>query len=334
MPGKPLLVAVAVVAVALSLLITKAAPRALPGERLSPPLTILLNDWHSQQVFSYIVGQLLEQRGQAVEYLDTDTVLQFDALANGDGHFQVAVWHNRMADDFERALDRGVIHAGEHPLRFSDGWWVSDATLAACPDAAQWDGLVACAQRQAGATPGEGEASGQPLIGRFEGPPATFDRDYTDRVSRLRMPFSVEVAGSLDALRASWAAFDAETGLPDGAPIRAVYNWSPNTLGGPVNGQFVRFPEPRIGCFRDPGWGPNPDDTGDCGDPDYFPVSKAAWAGVLDSFPDSWALLKAVEFDSTDYRQILDWMSAPSAEPRSVARRWIAANADRIEAWP
>jgi len=55
---------------------------------------------------------------------------------------------------------------------------------------------------------------------------------------------------------------------------------------------------------------------------------------VLDSFPDSWALLKAVEFDSTDYRQILDWMSAPSAEPRSVARRWIAANADRIEAWP
>ncbi|MEM6986642.1 MAG: glycine betaine ABC transporter substrate-binding protein, partial [Pseudomonadota bacterium] len=107
---------------------------------------LVLNDWSSQSVFTHIVGQLLESYGQPVAFVQSDSRLQFDLLANGDAHFQVEVWHNRMRTDFERALDRGVVSVGEHALRFRDGWWVSDATLAACPAAGDWDGFAACAR--------------------------------------------------------------------------------------------------------------------------------------------------------------------------------------------
>ncbi|MEM6985887.1 MAG: glycine betaine ABC transporter substrate-binding protein, partial [Pseudomonadota bacterium] len=102
---------------------------------------------------------------------------------------------------------------------------------------------------------------------------------------------------------------------------------------GPVNGQFLHFPEPEMACFRDPDWGPNPDVTGDCGDPSFFAVSKAAWSGALDGFPKVWPILQAVSFDATDFSQVVAWMDEPGAVAADVATRWIDANAVRAHKW-
>ncbi len=315
--------------------------RSLPDGRAQRPVIVLLNDWASQQVFAHIVGRLIERGGQPVTYQYSDAELQFDALALGDAHVQVAVWHNRMAEPFEHALDRGVVNAGQHALHFRDGWWVSDATLAVCPQAATWSGLIACAGRTealrtADASVQATESLSIPtgLPGYFHAPPEAFDRSYADVVDKLRMPFTVHPAADLAALGETWRRFDNQSALTPDVPIEVVYNWSPNTLeGGPVNGRFVDFPEPELACFLDPDWGPNPDVTGDCGDPLPFPVSKAAWAGLIDAFPDTWQLLQAVSFDAIDYRQVVAWMARPGAEPARVAQRWIEANVERVSEW-
>lgn len=302
------------------------APPAVHDNHADTPFVLILNDWASQSVFSHVVGQLIESRGRAVQYVQSDTVLQFDLLAKGDAHFQVAVWHNRMAALLDTAADSGAVSVGEHALRFRDGWWVSDATLEACPAAADWAGFTACANE-----PGTDE-QGSPRGGRFVAPPMAFQRDYLDLVSRLGMPVEHEYVADLVGLQAAWAAADAgEQG--DSGILEAVYNWSPNSVPGPVNGQFMTFPPPDMACFRDPDWGPNPDVVGDCGDPPYFAVSKAAWAGALDVFPDVWPILQAVDFDSTDYRQVVDWMSEPGSTAPAVASRWIAANTGRADQW-
>lgn len=306
-------------------------PAVVAGPGAGGDFVLVLNNWSSQAVFTHVVGQLLERRGQPVEFIESDAVLQFDLLADGDAHFQVEVWHNRMASDLERAMDRGVIDAGAHQLRFRDGWWVSDATLARCPDAGDWAGLSACMRGDT--------ASGAAGVGEFVAPPEAFGRDYRTLISVLGMPVVQTAAADMASLKATWAAFDtpaveSETDAatePDA--VRAVYNWSPNTEGGPINGRFVAFPPPEMACFRDPDWGPNPNVTGDCGDPPFYAVSKAAWSGVLDAFPDIWPVLQAVRFDTTDYRQVVAWMAAPGAVPAEVATRWLEVNADRAERW-
>lgn len=300
-------------------------PADVLGRDVVPPFVLVLNDWPSQSVFSHIVGRLIESTGLPVAYMSSDTRLQFDLLATGDAHFQVEVWHNRMRADFHAAMDRGVVHAGEHKLRFQDGWWVSDAVLAVCPNAADWAGFAACATRRADET---GSAGAE-----FVGPPAHFGRDYSELIDLLGMPVAQRPAESAEVLYALWRSVDATGRVVQSQPLQAVYAWSPNTQSELTRGQFMQFPAHEAACFRDPAWGPNPDVTGDCGDPAYYPITKAAWAGVLDAYPSVWPILQAVSFDADDFSQVVAWMEEPGAEPEMVASRWIESHPDRVQQW-
>jgi ABC-type proline/glycine betaine transport system substrate-binding protein len=72
------------------------------------PIKIILNNWSSQLVTANVVGQLLEKKGYTVEYVPSDTQLQYQALADGDAHFQIEVWEGSQATAFEAALAAGA----------------------------------------------------------------------------------------------------------------------------------------------------------------------------------------------------------------------------------
>src|SRR5262245_16443550 len=82
---------------------------AARAEDSADPIKIIMNNWSSQVVFANVIGQLLEQQGKTVEYVPSDTQLQYTALANGDMDFQIEVWEGSQAEAFDKAVAAGAL---------------------------------------------------------------------------------------------------------------------------------------------------------------------------------------------------------------------------------
>lgn len=283
------------------------------------PIIIVQNNWTSQNVLSFVVGKVLEEMGYTVEYTPSDSQLQFQAIADGDLHFQIEAWEGSMKDAFEKAVENGMVDAGTHKAVTREEWWIPSYVLEVCPEAQSWEGLNGCAEMFA-------TAETAPK-GRFVGPPADWGKNYADRVKSLEMDFEAINVGQAATL---WA--ELQSAYDRKEPV-VLFNWTPNYIESQFEGVFVDFPEPEPACFEDASWGPNPDATGDCGAARNGWLKKAAWSGLADTFPAAWKIMQNIDFDNAQIAAASLMVDVDGLTPEEAAEKWIGENGDLIKSW-
>ena len=162
------------------------------------PIKIVTNNWTSQVVLSYVVGDVLKSKGINVEYKPSDTQLQFTAIAAGDMDFQVEVWEGSMNDNFQKSLKNGAVDYGAHNAVTREDWWYPSYMNEMCPGLPDWKALDKCAAKLATAETG--------TKGRFVGPPADWGKHYSERITALKMNFQEVSVGQAATL---WAELQA-----------------------------------------------------------------------------------------------------------------------------
>jgi len=284
------------------------------------PILIVMNNWTSQNVLANVTGDLLEKLGYEVEYVPSNTQLQFQAIADGDMHFQVEVWEGSMLNAFEKAkATGGLVDMGDHDAVTREDWWFPSYMIEKCPGLPDWEALDKCAELFATA-----ETSPK---GRFVGPPSDWGKHYSDRIEALGMNFQEVPVGQAATLWAELqAAYDRGEGI-------VLFNWTPNFIEAKFDGQFVDFPNYAPECLTDPSWGRNPDAVYDCGAPKSGWLKKAAWKGVEEDYPKAWELFKNMNFTNAQIAQAAAMVDVESLTPEEAAQKWIDENEDVWSAW-
>lgn len=269
-------------------------------------------------VLSYIVGDVLQASGYQVEYVPFDSQLQFRALADGQLHFQVAVWEGPMKSAFEQALSEGMVDAGTHSATSREDWWIPDYVLDDCPEAINWQGLNDCAKLFA--------STKSAPAGQFLGPPADWGKNYARRINALQMDFVVVNVANIIEL---WQRL--ETAYAHREPI-VLFNWTPNFPDLMYRGRFVDFPQFAAACHTSAMWGPNPDETGDCGEPIGW-LKKAAWGGLEAMHPEAWKILKRIDFTREHIARAIQLVDIEGMSAQQAARQWSEENAELLQNW-
>jgi glycine betaine/proline transport system substrate-binding protein len=283
------------------------------------PIKIVMNNWTSQNVLATVTGMLLEKMGYNVEYVPSDTQLQYQAIANGDMHFQVEVWEGSQATAFEEALKAGAIDMGAHDAITREDWWYPLYVKEVCPGLPDWKALDACADKFATA-----ETSPK---GRFVGPPADWGKHYSERIEALKMNFQEMAVGQAATL---WAELQAAYDRKE--PV-VLFNWTPNFIEAKFEGEFVEFPESEAACLSDPKWGSNPDAVYDCGAPKSGYLKKAGWKGLPETWPAAAAMLTKMSFTNPQIAAAADMVDSQGMSVEEAAAKWIADNEAVWKTW-
>ena len=192
-----------------------ACPVAAEQPKSGDPIKIVVNNWGSQLVLSNVVGTLFTELGYAVEYVPSNTQVQFPAISAGDAHVQIEVWEGTMRTAFEAEVASGkMIDAGTHSAKTREEWWYPTYVEEVCPGLPDWTALANCA-----------EVFALPETapnGRFLGGAAEWEKHDEERIEALGLPFTVIYAGSTSALIAELeAAYDKKSPL-------MMFNYKPN----------------------------------------------------------------------------------------------------------
>ncbi|MBL8582690.1 MAG: ABC transporter substrate-binding protein [Rhizobiaceae bacterium] len=299
--------------------VSAAAMSAARAEDSSDPIKIVMNNWSSQVVLANVVGQLLEMQGRAVEYVPSDTQLQYTALANGDMDFQIEVWEGSQAEAFDKAVAAGALDLGAHDAVTREDWWYPSYLNEVCPGLPDWKALDACAEKFATAETG--------TKGRFVGPPADWGKHYSERIQALGMNFQEVPVGQAATL---WAELQAAYDRKE--PV-VLFNWTPNFIEAKFEGQFVEFPAFDPACWTDPKWGQNPDAIYDCGAPAKGYLKKAGSKQLAEKWPSATEFLKKVNLTNPQFAAAAALVDVDGLTPEDAAKKWIADNEATWKAW-
>ena len=305
-------------AAALSLALLASGP--VKAADSSDPIIIPTHNWSSQIVMSHVVGQLLQEIGNTVEFVSTDSQAVYESIRLGDVTLELEVWEGAFGVAFKDALATGGIHdVGDHDAVTREEWWYPDYVEELCPGLPDWQALNKCAEMFA--TPETGDK------GRFLGGPVDWLKHDAERVEALGMNFQVVNAGSASALWAELAAAKKRK------QAIVLFNWTPNFIEAVHPGKFVEFPAYFEGCKDDPSGGPNPNATYDCGNPANGYLKKAAWDGMKDKWPRAYGVLQKLSFTNAQIAEMAKLVDVDEMEPEDAATAWLDANPDVWKAW-
>lgn len=285
------------------------------------PIKIILNDWSSQLVTSYIVGGMFERKGYNVEYVQADAMAQFAGLETGDLHIQVEIWPTTQWDRFMSSVDSGnVLNLGKSGVNAREEWWYPAYMTEQCPSLPDWRALLEpdCAKAFSNV-----ETAPK---GRYLGAPVSWEGFDEERVEALGLPFEVIHAGSDIAL-----VGEIQSAYKRKAPILAWF-WVPHWWPAEMEGDFISFPDYEPECYQNPGWGTNAQKAYDCGKP-FGILHKAAWAGGASMWPAAYEAFGNLKIDDKTASEFFYAGEIEAREPKDVAESWLNANEAAWSAW-
>lgn len=263
-----------------------------------------LNNWASQKVLTTSVGQLLQQHGISVDYIDMRSHKQWGALARGKVHFQVEVWSPSMADAFD--MYPRVLDAGTHPVKVREDWWYPSWVESDCPGLPDWRALNDCAQLF---------SDNNSNIGIFYTGPWNYEDP--ELIRALELNFKIKRLKSDQEL---WHLL--KQAQINEQPI-LLLNWSPNWTDSAIPGSFVEFPPYSVECETDPSFGVNKEMTHDCGNPVQGWLKKAKWSGLESTYPCINRFLEKISFTSEMIARASILGSDSSITLEQAAQQWL-----------
>lgn len=298
-----------------------AAAAAAAAQESSDPIRLTLHDWTGQLITTRIMGEVLEEAGYTVDYVQADYLAQFAGLETGDLHVAMEMWETTGREAMDAATATGrVVNVGPTGMKAKEEWWYPAYMTEQCPGLPNWEALKEEACAAAFAT-----AETAPK-GRYLGGPVTWGGFDDERVEALDLPFEVIHAGTDAALFA-----ELESAIQRRAPI-LLWVYAPHWAPAKYEGAWVEFPEYTPECYADPAWGGNPDLAYDCGKP-FGEIWKVAWAGVQEKWPGAWAAVEAFSIDNAEMGAMIAEVDLGGRTVEAVVADWMAANAARWAAW-
>lgn len=296
------------------------APTLALAEDSADPIVIPTHNWSSQIVMSRVVGDILEQAGRTVSFVETESNGAYEMLGKGEVTLQVEVWEGVFGKLFDKGIADGtIVDAGSHDAVTREEWWYPAFVEDQCPGLPDWEALNACAAKFATAETGE--------KGMFLAGPADWPQHHNERIAALGMNFTMVHAATAEAL---WAAVgEAEA---SGKPV-VLQNWTPNFIEAVYPGKFVEFPAFQAGCMEDPSIGPNPDAAYDCGAPADGYLKKAAWSGMAEKWPQAFGILQKISFTNPQIAEMAKLVDVDKMTPEAAAETWMAANEAVWKPW-
>lgn len=293
-------------------------PMLAYGNSLYNTPRVLVLDWSSQQVMSYIAGQLIETQKIPVEYVQARSEQQWDLLTAHGADIQVEVWEGTMAEAFNFFVSRhSIIDAGLHDAKTREEWWYPSYVKELCPGLPSWKSLKECASLFA-----TKETSPK---GRYmTGPWGTQDHV---RIRALGLNFSLVEYPNGDALNR-----ELKKAIAKRQPI-VIYNWTPNWVGHVYDGEFVEFPEYKPECETNPYWGYNKRSLWDCGNPKNGWLKKATSTRLATISPCASAIIKAMNFQEHDIAELASLVDYQGMTAKAAAVYWLNANPTVWQPW-
>jgi len=295
-----------------------AAAPALAQES-SDPIKLTLHDWSGQLITTKLMGEVLEEAGYNVEYVQADYIAQFAGLKTGDLDVAMEIWETTGREAMDEAFATGkVVNFGETGLQAIEEWWYPSYMVEKCPGLPNWEALKDCA--------GEFATPETAPLGRYLGGPVTWGGFDEERVEALGLDFEVVHAGTDAALFA-----ELESAYQRKAPIM-LWVYAPHWAPSKYDGAFVEFPPYSAECYNDPSAGINPDAAYDCGKP-RGPIWKVGWVGVADKWPGAAAAIENFKLTNAEYGAMVADVDLNGKSVEDTVAAWMDANKDKWMGW-
>lgn len=279
---------------------------------------IPLNKWASQRVLSKAIGQIIENSGISVEYVNIGADKQWGALQRGVIHFQLEVWEPSMKKKFEHLLASDqIVDLGTHQAKVIEEWWYPKYVEDLCPELPNWKALNKCK-----ALFKKNSSDSKSLY--FGGP---WNYGDAEIIRALRLNYTIERMPDATEL---WSKLSAA--IQNKNPI-ILLNWSPNWTDDHVSGEFVDFPLYTSQCEEDPKWGLNKEFIKDCGNRRNGWLKKAGSTNLEESFPCVFGLIQNINFTNQMIRHASSLAVVKKLSDEEAAMQWTNLYANEIKKW-
>lgn len=289
------------------------------AQESSDPIKLTLHDWSGQLVTTTLMGEVLEEAGYNIEYVQADYIAQFAGLKTGDLHVAMEIWETTGREAMDEAFATGkVVNQGETGMQAIEEWWYPAYMEERCPGLPKWEALKDCAE--AFSTPETAP------LGRYLGGPVTWGGFDEERVEALGLDFEVVHAGTDAALFAELeAAYQRED------PIM-LWIYSPHWAPAKFEGSFVQFPAYSPECYNDASVGLNPNAAYDCGKP-TGPIWKVSWSGLADKWPNAATAIQNFTVSNADMGAMVADVDLNGKSVEDTVAAWMSANKDTWSTW-
>jgi glycine betaine/proline transport system substrate-binding protein len=279
------------------------AAGASAAQDSTDPIQIALFDWTSVNLNAKILGGILEQLGNNVEYPTGDYLSSLTtSLTNGDVDVAMEYWDTTAGEAMQASDATGMTERlGPLGPQAKEEWWYPTYMKELCPGLPNWEALKDPACAASFSTPETAP------MGRYVGGPVTWEGFDDERVKALDLPFIVIHAGTDAAMFA-----ELDSAYQRKAPIM-VWVYSAE-------------------CYADPSVGINPDLAYDCGKP-FGNIWKYSWAGMKDQWPTAYKVAKNYTMDTADLNAMSGKIDLDGMSIEDVAAEWIATNEATWRAW-
>jgi len=281
-------------------------------------IIIPLNNWTSQRVLSKVVGNLIQQQGEKVEYLNISATDQWGALRKGLIHLQIEIWQASMGSYFNEMIENNYVEdVGTHSAIGREEWWYPEYIEKECKGLPDWQAMNACSYL----------FSHNSINGKGIYYTGLWDFGDADIIRALKLNFTIT---RLPDDKALWKIL--KTAVAEKRPI-ILLNWSPNWTDLRIKGKFVNFPTYTQECESDPLWGINKTLVKDCGNPTNGWIKKAVWTGLEKQWPCVYQLMKEIDLNSEMIAEASALVIADGYSEDMAAQVWMKKYSNHIAAW-
>jgi glycine betaine/proline transport system substrate-binding protein len=281
-------------------------------------IIIPLNNWESQRVLSKVVGTLIQQRGEKVEYQKISAHDQWGALRQGLIHLQIEIWQASMSKDFNKMIKHNYIEdMGAHSATGREEWWYPEYIEEKCKGLPHWKAMNDCSHLFAH----------DPLNNKGIYYTGLWDIGDADKIRALNLQFTIT---RLPDGKALWTIL--KEAVAEKRPL-VLLNWTPNWTDVRVKGKFIDFPTYTPECKSDPSWGINSSLVNDCGNPKKGWIKKAAWTGLKKQSPCTYQLIKNIDLSNEMIAEASALVIADGHSEEKAVQIWMNKYNKNISSW-
>ena len=283
------------------------------------PIKLAINEWTGQHISTHIAGEILRKMGYDIEYVTAGNYPQFSALGEGELSATLEVWTNNSGEIYPKMKESGaIVDIGPLGLATREGWMYPKHMEEVCPGLPDWEALVKCKDQLV-------TADTFPQ-GRILSYPADWGTRSADIIKSIGLDYKAVPAGSEGALIAELKSADARK-----TPLVMMF-WAPHWVFSELEAGWVELPAYDPACDTDPAWGPNPNETGDCG-VEAPETIKVAWSGFEEKWPAAWAFLENYTMDTAQQELMMKAIDQDGEPIEEVVAAWIDENAETWQPW-
>jgi glycine betaine/proline transport system substrate-binding protein len=273
---------------------------------------IIVNPWVGYTADAYVVGQVAEDKlGCNVSYVDLkEGGPSYQALKSGDGDVILEEW-SHQAELKAAEQDGSAVDLGSPGNVGIIGWYVPDWLAKAHPDILDWHNLNKYAS--------DFKTSESGSQGQFLGSDPTYTQYDEAIIKNLGLNYKVVFSGG------ETATVEAFQKAQENKQWLIGYFWEPQYIHAVVPMDRVKLPPYTPGCDADKA-------KVAC---DYAEtqLKKVGATKFMDSGSTAATLVKNFKWTNDDQNLVAKYITADKMSPQDAAKKWVADNPDKVNAW-